>query len=188
MNNMKIGLTLISIVALGALVWGGIAQVNWTHKEFDLKTAYSDLDIAYNQLYTSQNDLVDIENELQIALASLVDAHIEIDGILADLQLTQDELSNIKTKYPPKDFSSINELQVWVNAHVQPESEYADGTYSSALYIAEQGLMDGYIMFVNIQYGTYGYVVTVEAFVNGYQYYWSPYKTDIHQEYYFCHR
>jgi hypothetical protein len=73
----------------------------------------------------------------------------------SEFEAVSQELAEIKEVYPPRDFSSLSELQDWLLANdvsERPPTEYAEGWYSKALDIQEDALGDGYIISVDYDY------------------------------------
>ena len=64
-------------------------------------------------------------------------------------------MTEIKEVYPPRDLSSLSELQDWLLANdvsERPITEFAEGWYSKALDIQEDALEDGYIVSADSDY------------------------------------
>ena len=93
----------------------------------------------------------------------------------------QQELNNIKEKYPPRDFSSLTELQEWLSQNDVSEREdttTAERWYSKALEIQEDALRDGFIISADYDEDEDGMVsVFCVAIIDGDIWWWDP-ETD----------
>lgn len=154
----------------------------------------------YEALQVEQATLVDENNslkaELQEVQADLTSAQADLTRVQADYdtlkadneklkgnyETATKELAQIKEVYPPRDFSSLKELQDWLLANdvsERPAATTAEGLYSKALEIQEDALKDGYIISAWIDYyaETQMFYVNCTAVADGYVWMWSP-ETD----------
>ena len=94
----------------------------------------------------------------------------------------------VKEVYPPRDFSSLSELQDWLRANDvsdRPTTEYAEDWFRKAIEIQQDALRDGYI--VSADYDVIvedeGIVVWCTTIINGRLFYWDPETDDVYEEY-----
>ena len=117
-----------------------------------------------------QDDYDTVIAERDAALAATASLQSDYNDVSA-------ELAEIKKIYPPGDFASVTALETWVRNHIQPDYEYLDETFRSALIIQSQGLEDGYL--ISVMYDeddtdpSYGWIFC-GALVNGGLYIRSP--------------
>ena len=110
------------------------------------------------------------------------------EALQADYDALNEELTEIKEVYPPRDFSSLSELQDWLLANdvsERPLTEYAEGWYSKALDIQEDALEDGYIVSADYDYyeETDDYDVWCVTIINGDIWAWDPETDEPLQDY-----
>ena len=127
------------------------------------------------ELEGAQSDLAD----LQADYANLNAAYNESS---ADYEAVSNELAEIKGVYPPRDFSSLQELQDWLYSNdvsERPITTTADRWYSRALELQEAALADGYLVSVDVDGPDEEdrYNVWCIAIIDGYIWYWDP-ETD----------
>ncbi len=137
-----------------------------------LETKYDELNENYKTL----------QNE-QVALVS------EHESLQADYKATNSELAEIKGVYPPRDFSSLRELEDWLLANdvsAKPVTSTAGAWIGRALEVQEDALADGYIVSVDYdgpdEEG--GYTVFCTTIIDGYVWYWDPETDEPLQDYY----
>lgn len=104
------------------------------------------------------------------------------DKLNADYEAANAELAGIKEVYPPRDFSSLSELQDWLLANdvsERPVATTAENKYSKALEIQEDALKDGYIVSVDLDYEpqTELYYIACATIIDGDIWAWNP-ETD----------
>ena len=112
-------------------------------------------------------------NDLETDLANLQD---DLAGLQTLHDSTQAELADIKQLYPPRDFSSEQELREWLAANdvsdLPPLSMLdVELRYARALMIQEDALADGYIISVDFDVPIY---VACIAIIDGYLWVWEP--------------
>ena len=103
-------------------------------------------------------------------------------AVKADYEAASKELAEIKQVYPPRDFTSISELEDWLAENDMSEravTEYADAWYRKALQVQEDALKDGYIVSADYDYYEVDdtYDVYCVAIIDGDIWYWDP-ETD----------
>ncbi len=84
------------------------------------------------------------------------------------------ELAEIKKVYPPRDFSSADELRDWLVSNDVSElapAETIEQLYSRGLAIQEDALRDGYIISVNFEFPIY---IACVAIIDGDFWWWYP--------------
>ena len=106
----------------------------------------------------------------------------DYDELNAEYGAVEAELAEIKEVYPPRDFSSLRELQDWLRANdvsERPASTTAEHLYSKALEIQENALEDGYIVSADIDYDseTELFYVACVTIIDGDIWAWDP-ETD----------
>jgi len=103
----------------------------------------------------------------------------DYDALNADYEAAQNELAEIEAVYPPRDFSSFQELQDWLlenDVSERPAAQYAEGLYLKALEIQEDALKDGYIVsaWIDYYFDTEDFHVNCTAVVDGNVWMWNP--------------
>jgi hypothetical protein len=118
----------------------------------------------------------------------------ELDGVQSDLTSLQadyeaisNELAQIKEVYPPRDFSSVTELEDWLlenDVSEKPVTPTAEAWYGRALEVQEDALADGYVVSVDYDYisETEKYMVYCVTIINGDIYYWDPETDEVQRE------
>jgi outer membrane murein-binding lipoprotein Lpp len=106
----------------------------------------------------------------------------DYDALNVDYQAASNELAQINEVYPPRDFSSLSELQDWLlqnDVTERPITTTAERWYSVALEIQEDALRDGYIVSADYDYdaATDSYMVYCVTIIDGDIWYWDP-ETD----------
>lgn len=106
----------------------------------------------------------------------------------ADLGPVQADLDALNKVYPPRDFSSLEELQNWLLANDvsdRPKVTNAERWYSKALAIQEDALEDGYIVSADYDYDekTEGFSVFCVTIISGDIWYWDPQTDEPLQDY-----
>jgi len=93
--------------------------------------------------------VVGIASLTTLLLAGCGISKTEYEALQSEYDTLEAELDGIKEVYPPRDFSSISELEDWLSTNdvsEKPITEYADEWYRKALEIQEDALEDGYIV------------------------------------------
>ena len=116
-------------------------------------------------------------------------AQTDYDKLSDDYEAAKEELAQMKELYPPRDFSSLRELEDWLRANdvsERPVSEFADEWYRKALEIQEDAAKDGYI--ISVDYDVFEddeVTVWCVAIVNGSLFLWDPETDDIEEDDFF---
>ncbi len=116
------------------------------------QSGFEALQADYEALQAEHATLADENTSLK---AQFQAAQADLTNKQADYDALNEELTEIKEVYPPRDFSSLSELQDWLLANdvsERPLTEYAEGWYSKALDIQEDALKDGYIVSADYDY------------------------------------
>ncbi|MFC1984555.1 hypothetical protein ACFLU0_00875 [Chloroflexota bacterium] len=105
----------------------------------------------------------------------------------ADYEAVQNELAEIKEVYPPKDFSSLSELNDWLlgnDVSEKPASTYGEDWYGRALEVQEDAIRDGYIVSADYDYDDEEglYFVWCTTIINGRVFYWDPETDDVFED------
>ena len=122
---------------------------------------------------------------LQAENATLLD---EIESLQADYDDVSNELAEIKEVYPPRDFSSLSELQDWLEANdvsEKPVTTYGEDWYGRALEVQEDALKDGYVVSADYDATEEGAAVWCTTIINGRVFYWDPETDEVFEEYAF---
>jgi len=111
----------------------------------------------------------------------------EYEALQADYEAVKQELVEIKEVYPPRDFSSLRELQDWLLANdvsEKPATMYAEDWYGRALELQEDALKDGYIVSADYDVVTETELaVWCTTIINGMVFYWDPETDEVYEEY-----
>ena len=130
-----------------------------------------ELDAAETQITSRAGQL----SQLQSDFSNLQTNYDAIDQQLADIQ----------TIFPQREFSSAYELQSWLDANpvsTRPTTTYA-AWYANALQLQADALNDGYIISVSFDYDPNEDAVFVycETVIDGWIWFWDPETDDILQ-------
>lgn len=191
------GLALL-FVALVSLLAGCVSKSEYESllaNYEDLVGTKADLEVelaeAQSDLNRAQNDYDGLSNEYETLIAEHDAVCAERDAITADYDtLCSDyetvaaELAGIEGIYPPKEFSSFNELEDWLLANDvsgKPITTTYWAWYQRALEVQIDALADGYIVSVDFDWydeqGRYG--VWCTAVINDEIWFWDPETDDI---------
>jgi hypothetical protein len=93
--------------------------------------------------------------------------------------------------FPPKDFSSLSELEDFARENIQPETSSIEESFRAALRVQEAGINSGYtisVMYDEDQTAPGTGWIYCGALVNGTFYVWSPKIGTIYNDYEFLTR
>lgn len=131
-------------------------------------------------LFVSRSQYGELEADYDALQADLTSVQASYDSL-------KQELNNIKKVYPPRDFSSLAELQEWLLENDVSELPPVDifeieQIYSRALQIQADALKDGYIISVDIDVLSYdiAYIACV-AIIDGDFWWWYPETDELNQ-------
>ena len=141
-----------------------------------------DLAATQSDLAATQTELADAESQISSLRSAANKAKSDLAAVQGDYEAASTELADIKELYPPRDFSSLRELEDWLAENDVSErsaSQYVETLYGKALQIQEDALKDGYIISVNVYYDESDglYYVSCVAVIDGELWVWSP-ETD----------
>jgi len=128
---------------------------------------------------TLQADFEALELQNSGLSAQLQQVQSDLSQLQSDYDDVSQELGDIQRVFPPRDFSSVTELENWLLTNDVSEMPFAtsyEEWYTKALQIQEDALRDGYIVSVDYDYyhetDTFGvWCVTI---INGDIWYWDP--------------
>jgi outer membrane murein-binding lipoprotein Lpp len=204
---LSIGL-LILILTSFTLAGCGISQADYDAllaQKTALETEKQSLQTDYNSLQTEnkalESEKATLEAEKQDLKTDYDTLQAENDTLKSDfgaLQTEKDtlqgnydtannELTQIKEVYPPRDFSSRSELENWLAQNTiseKPDTSNAEAWMGRALEVQEAALLDGYIVSMDYDYNSTDdvYLVFCTTIINGYLWYWNPETDDITQD------
>lgn len=131
-------------------------------------------------LFVSRSQYGELEADYDALQADLASVQVSYDSL-------EQELNDIKKVYPPRDFSSLAELQEWLLENDVSELPPVDifeieQIYSRALQIQADALKDGYIISVDIDVLSYdiAYIACV-AIIDGDFWWWYPETDELNQ-------
>ena len=124
-------------------------------------------------LFVSRSQYGELEADYDALQADLASVQASYDSL-------EQELDNIKKVYPPRDFSSEEELKNWllqndVSDMPAPSLTDIEARYALALKIQEDALADGYIISADFDYPIYIFCV---AIIDGYIWVCEPESDD----------
>lgn len=161
---------ILVLVAVLVLLFISNGQLSDLEDEKDaLQSDYNTLQQQYSTLST-QN----------IALNGQLDqAQLDIDALQANYDATSQELADIQAVYPPREFSSISELDSWLAQNGISEltdTASVEEWYAKALQLQQDALADGFLISVDIDYDptTDSYSVWCVAIIDSDIWYWDP--------------
>ncbi len=122
-----------------------------------------------------------LQQELQSVKSEFDAIKAELETNKADLETVRTELTEVKEVYPPREFSSAQELHNWLvanNIAERPVATDAESLYSKALEIQEDALKDGYIISAGIiDLPSGDFLVFLTTVIDGNVFMWNP-ETD----------
>jgi len=176
-----IGLVVVSLTMIPLAGCVGVSQ-----SEFDaLQANYETLQAEHASLVAENTSVKGQLEEVQSDLTSL---QADYGTLQADYDAVNQELAEIKEVYPPRDFSSLSELQDWLLANdvsEKPVTTFAEDWYGRALELQEDALKDGYLVSVDYDYDwqTDSYSVYCTAIIRGKIFYWDPETDEVLEEF-----
>ncbi len=177
---------LIGLVAVGLVVIPLTGCIGVPRSGFEALQA--DYEALQAEHATLAGENTGLKAQFQTAQADLANKQADYTALNADYEAVNEELTEIKEVYPPRDFSSLSELQDWLyenDVSERPLVEYAEGWYSKALEIQGDALADGYI--VSADYDYYEdedlYDIWCVTIINGDIWYWDPETDEPLQDY-----
>ncbi len=143
------------------------------------KSQYSDLQA---DLDAAQEQNTSLSTQVQQLQSDKNQLQADYDELNADYDEVSQELADIQEVYPPRDFSSAQELRDWLLANdisEKPITTTSEDWYGRALEVQADALNDGFIISVDYDYymeeDFYGvWCVTI---INGEIWFWDP-ETD----------
>lgn len=160
-----------------------------------------ELEALRGELTTLTEENSQLEADLAKAESDLVEARAEVENLQseydqldaryeelnADYQTANDELTQIRSTFPPRDFDSLTELREWLEGNdvsEKPTTLYAEDWYGRALELQEDALMDGYVISVDYDAAEEGMItIWCTAIVGGRLFYWDPETDDVMEEF-----
>jgi len=175
---LQIGLTLLILAAV--LLAGCVSKSEYEALQTEQAALVQEKASLTSELQQVQSDLTSVQAEYDAQKA-------DYDELNADYEAANQELAEIKEVYPPRDFSSLSELQDWMLANdvsERPITEAAERWYSKALEIQETALKDGYIVSADYDYDEEAdlYMVYCVTIINGEIWYWDPETDEPYQD------
>ena len=156
-NWLLIGSLLLSL-AMVLLAGCGVPQADYD----ELNTEYTTLKADYDELNDDYDELND------------------------DYGAVEAELAEIKEVFPPKDFSSLSELEEWLlenDVSEKPDTTYADDWYGRALEVQGDALKDGYVVSADYDATEEEATVWCTTVINGRIFYWDPEDDEVFEDY-----
>ena len=145
------------------------------------KTTKLEGDLATEQGKTAklEGDLATEQGKSAKLGSDLMAANSRASSLQSDLSEVQSKLTEINKVYPPRHFSSMNELHDWLVSNDVSDrsgSTTAEDVYAKALDIQEDALQDGYIVSAWIDYYAEEemFYVLCTAVAGGNVYMWDP--------------
>lgn len=170
-------LTMISLAGCIGVPQSEFEALQAEHEALQVKQAslMAENTSVKGQLETVQSDLTNLQADYEAL-------NVDYDTLNADYEAIDEELAEIKEVYPPRDFSSLSELQDWLVENDVSErslAQFSEGIYSKALEIQEDALKDGYIVSAAIDYDEVVgvYYIFCATIIDGDIWVWDP-ETD----------
>ena len=119
-----------------------------------------------------------MSGQLQLMLSDLSQLQLiqsDLSQLRSDYDTLSDELAAINEVYPPRDFSSVEELKGWLASNdvseLPPTNYDVELMYSRALQIQADALKDCYIISVDFDVPVY---IACVAIIDGDFWWWYP--------------
>jgi len=183
-RKLLIGMVLVMVAIL--LSACGIPQADYDAVVAERDTAQANASSLQNELNDTKRDLTTKESALATAQSQIErlesdisSANSRASSANSRLEAANSELSAIDEVYPPRDFSSLGELQDWLlenDVSERSPAEFAEALYMKALAVQEAALNDGYIVSADIDYDAVEdtYTVACVTIINGDLWVWHP--------------
>ena len=141
--------------------------------------AQEQYDAVVADLSQAQEGLQSVKTELAASQSKVSELTSSMEKGKAELEAAKGELTGIKKFYPPRDFSSANELRDWLKTNAvseSPPATTAENLYAQALKIQEDALKEGYIISVDVDSGERAdeWYIACVATINGVLWAWGP--------------
>ncbi len=201
----KYGLILLALMAVILasllLVGCGVSKSDYNEllsQKTTLETEKQTLQSQYDSLQAEKDTLAAEKDDLEADYGQLSADYStlqadfqalagEKDAVQAQYAAVNDELAAIREVYPPRDFSSLLELEDWLLANDvsdKPVTSTAEAWIGRALEVQEDALADGYVVSVDYDgpdaQGFYSVFCT--TIINGNIYYWDPETDDVSKD------
>lgn len=176
---------IILVLVLFLLGGCGIPQEQYDAKSAQLSEAQTEQQTVMAELAASQAKVSELTSSLEKGKADLETTQADLESTEADLEIIQDELAEIKEVYPPRDFSSLTELQNWLysnDASEKPGTKYAEDWIRLALELQQDALADGYVVSVDYDSDEEDVTVWCTTIINGRVFYWDPETDDVEED------
>ncbi len=153
--------------------------------QFDtLQTTKEALEVENQSLEADYGQLTTAYNTLEGNFQTMQEMR---DAIEAQLLAVSDQLAALQAVYPPRDFTSLRELEDWLLANDvsdKPITSTAEAWIGRALEVQEDALADGYVVSVDYDgpdaNGLYSVFCT--TVINGNIYFWDPETDNVLQD------
>ena len=143
----------------------------------ELDTAIDENDALQSELDKVIDEKIGLQNELNTAIDMTNTLQNELDTMVNEKDALQNELDMIRAVYPPRDFSSVTELEKWALRNRMPSDINFESLFRAAFEVQQLGIQDGYLISViydeNDKEPGSGWVFC-GALANGRFYIWEP--------------
>ncbi len=109
----------------------------------------------------------------------------DYEALQAQYDAVRDQLEQLQAVFPPRDFSSITELEEWLadnDVSEEPPTEFAGDWYRRALKVQEDALRDGYIVSADYDWVEDKVVVWCTTVIRGRVFFWDPETDDVTED------
>lgn len=168
------GILFLGLIGLGFMWYTTNDDLEATESQLTTKTA------ELNNAQTENSTLNMTISGLESDVTNLEQENASLEQENSSLQNSLDEINEV---FPPREFSSLYELQQWLYSNDisdRPVTTTVNDWHTVALDLQKDALNDGYIVSVDYDYyadfNAYG--VWCTTVINGESYFWDP-ETDV---------
>ncbi len=162
----------------------GVSQQELQSTEAELDAKLKELKAANTEIAVQNSTLTSLQSEKESLFAEKASLQTNFNKLNDENKSVTQELASIKSIFPPRHFSSKQELKDWLlknDVSERPTSILAEALYEKALDIQEAALKDGYIISTYIDYfiDSDTFVIVLEAIASGDVYVFNPESDDL---------
>lgn len=96
-----------------------------------------------------EGELADVKADLTAKESELADARAQLEAVRAELAQAEQVVKELETKYPPRDFWSVEELVEWLAKDTTDKLAQVDPMYDmgdAAARLSDNAMEDGYVL------------------------------------------
>ena len=122
-------LSILSFLMLSLTLGCGIPQEQYDALAAELSAAQNELQSVKAELGSNQSKVSELTSSLEKSQGELQSTRADLKSTQSELDSAKESLAAIEEVYPPRDFTSLTELEEWLrknNVSERPITEYGD--------------------------------------------------------------